>query len=167
MHKRFVKILAPLAVFAAGGLGASPAKLVDTPAPDFALRSVAGQNLRLSEFRSEVVILNFSSKWCGKCDAAMSVLESLQQRYGSGSVNVISVAVEGKPEKAAATIAELGLTYPLLLDTQQRVSKDYDLSRLPATLVIDREGTVRFIYQGSDATRADLLAAGVTALLDE
>jgi len=165
MHKRFQLLLAALTCLVMPGVGASPAKLVDGPAPDFALRSTAGRNLRLSEFRSEVVVLNFWSKWCGKCGPAMSSLERLHREYADADVNVIGVAVEGKPEKAAAAVAEYGLTYPMLLDATQQVSKQYDLSRLPATLVIDREGTVRSFYQGSDAGSQPQLAADVSALL--
>lgn len=167
MHRRYFNLLGTLALIMAGSVVASPARLVDSPAPDFALRSMAGSNLRLSEYRSEVVILNFWSRWCGKCAAAMDTLESLQQDYAEADVTVLGVAVEGKREKAAATIAELGLSYPMLIDDRQQVSKDYDLSRLPATLVIDREGTVRFIYQGSDAADSAALTANVNALLAE
>ncbi|MEE4185395.1 MAG: TlpA disulfide reductase family protein [Gammaproteobacteria bacterium] len=167
MHRRYFYLLAALALAGAGSVSASPARLLEAPAPDFALRSLSGSNLRLSEYRSEVVIVNFWSRWCGKCAAAMSTLESLQQQYADAGVRILGVAVEGKAEKAAATMAELGLSYPQLLDSTQQVSRDYDLSRLPATLVIDREGTVRFVYQGSDAADAAALAANVNALLAE
>jgi peroxiredoxin len=167
MHRRYLHLLGTLALVATGSITAAPTRLIDAPAPDFALRSMQGANLRLSEYRSEVVILNFWSRWCGKCAAAMTTLEALQQQYTNADVRVLGVAVEGKPATAAATIAELGLSYPMLLDSQQQVSRDYDLSRLPATLVIDREGSVRFIYQGSDAADAAALAANVNALLAE
>jgi peroxiredoxin len=167
MHKIPAYIVNALLALAATSVLASPAGLVGAPAPDFALRSMAGENLRLSEYRSEVVVLNFWSKWCGKCRNSMTALEALHLQHADADLNVLGVAIEGKATKAAETIAELGLSYPMLLDSTQDVSKAYDLSRLPATLIIDRTGAVRFLHQGFNADSRERMAADIAVLLAE
>lgn len=161
-------MLAALLVLAAGWVVASPARFVGAPAPDFALRSMAGDNLRLSEYRSEVVVLNFWSRWCGKkCGTAMTALEALQAEHDAADLHVLGVAVDGNPARAADVIRDLRLTYPMLLDAEQDVSKLYDLSSLPATLIIDRTGTVRFFHKGFNDDTRERVAADVALLLNE
>ena len=139
--------------------------LVGKPAPDFALKSVAGPNLRLSEYRSDVVVLNFWSNWCGKCINAVNALEELNRQHRSSGLRVFTIDVDGR--NGAQLAKEVDPGYPVLLDIKSRVSKAYDLSRLPITVVIDREGTVRFVQKGFKGTAEQQLQAEVLALLDE
>ena len=74
---------------------AAAALQVDEMAPDFVLRSLDDGNLRLSEFRSEVVVLNFWSVWCSNCRDAASALEEFYQQYESAGLQVLSVGVTG------------------------------------------------------------------------
>lgn len=135
-----------LAILAANPV--SPAELVNARAPDFALHSIDGDTLRLSEFRSEVVLLSFVSERCTRCRQSSPFFEELQNRYQADGLKVIGVDIQGKPESASHMVAELGLTFPVLLDTDQSVSRLYDLNQLPLTLLIDREGAVSFINKG-------------------
>lgn len=75
--------------------------------------------------------------------------------------------MDGDRGEAAATATELGLGFPILLDERQDASRAWDLSRLPATLVIDREGVVRYYHQGFDDATGALLAQQVNELLAE
>lgn len=137
------------------------------PAPDFALRSLAGKNLRLSEYRSEVVVLNFWSSWCGKCRQVMPVLDGLYQQHRDAGLHVLGVGVEGLFDKSSSVAAELELAFPILTDERQHVSKLYDLNRLPLTLIIDREGNVRYVHKGFDGDSGARIASQVAELLAE
>jgi peroxiredoxin len=137
-------------------------------APDFALRSLDGKNLRLSEFRSEVVVLNFWAPWCNKCRKSSSALNDLYQIHKDAGLHVLSIDVGANAADARDYAAELNLTYPVLPDNQQsEVSKAYDPGRLPLTLLIDRAGNIRFIHAGSESVSNQLIAAEVAALLAE
>jgi len=138
-----------------------------SPAPDFALRSLAGKNLRLSEYRSEVVVLNFWSSWCRKCQQAMPVLEDLYKQHGDNGLNVLAVGVEGLFDKSSEMAGELGLEFPVLIDERQEVSRLYDLNKLPLTLVIDRAGNVRYTHEGFGGDSGAEIAAEVAELLAE
>ena len=83
--------------FALSVASAAPDELVDSAAPDFALRSVADGNVRLSEFRSNVVVLNFWSGWCGPCGQVLPALNNLQTQHQSAGLQVIAVDVKGDP----------------------------------------------------------------------
>jgi peroxiredoxin len=145
--------------------GASSVSIGDR-APDFALRSLAGKNLRLSEYRSEVVVLNFWATWCNKCRDAMPVLNSIYQQYQPEGLQVFSVGVDGGSLKAAELATDMGITFPIMPDNEKKtVSRMYELGSMPLTLVIDREGNVRHIQKGFKRDSGEKIEAVVAKLL--
>jgi len=143
----------------------SSSELVDARAPDFALHSIDGNTQRLSEFRSEVVLLSFASERCTRCRQSLPFFEELHRRYQADGLKVIAVDIDGNPKSAGHVVAELGLTFPMLLDTDQSVSRLYDLNQLPLTLLIDREGTVRLVNKGFRGDSGAQIGAELDRLL--
>ena len=140
-------LLLGVALAACAGV-AVPAVAPAAPAPDFTLRSMGGSNLRLQEQRGQVVLVNFWATWCGPCRQEMPQLNRLYEKYkGSGFV-LLGVNVDEDTRKAADVAAKLGVTFPVLLDTEKTVSKLYDLSTMPSTVIIDRDGKVRYVHRG-------------------
>jgi len=123
---------------------------VDTKqlAPDFTLATLAGPNLRLEEYRGQVVLLNFWASWCGPCRQEMPVLDRLHQRYEDTGFAVLGVNVEGEKAPAQKIVDKTNVTFPVLIDEKQSVSELYDLEAMPSTVVIDRDGMVRYIHRG-------------------
>ena len=117
-------------------------------APDFTLRSMNGPNLRLAEQRGRVVMVNFWATWCGPCRQEMPQLDRLYQKYRSSGFVLLGVNVDDDARKAGDVAAKLGVTFPVLLDTDKAVSKLYDLSTMPSTVIIDRDGKVRYLHRG-------------------
>ena len=144
---------------------ASSAVDVGTPAPDFVLPSLESGNLRLSEYRSEVVVLTFWSANCARCEKAIPLYSSLQQQYGADGLNVLAISIEGDADAAVETRAEFGVGFPLLLDQKYRVSKAFKPGRLPATVVIDRTGQVVFVEEGFKRGSDEAIAAAVSELM--
>ena len=132
------------------GLAALPAAAVapEQPAPDFTLKSLEGTNLRLEEFRGQVVLINFWASWCGPCRQEMPVLDRLHQRYADTGFAVLGVNVEGEEGPARELLAKVPVTFPVLIDEGQRVSELYGLEAMPSTVVVDRDGVVRFVHHG-------------------
>jgi peroxiredoxin len=124
-----------------------------TSAPDFALKATDGRNLRLSEFRGAPVILTFWGSWCGECRNALATLDDIAART---STPVLGVNLVGNAERAASVASSLALHFPTLLDTRQSVARAYDVSRLPLTLLIDRDGAVRATWSGVPVPGDDL-----------
>ena len=127
---------------------ASAAVQLSAKAPDFTLRSVGGANLRLVELRGQVVLVNFWATWCGPCRQEMPHLNRLYDRYRSTGFVLLGVNIDDDPRAAADLAAKLGVHFPVLLDTDKKVSRAYDMSAMPATLLIDRDGRVRHIHRG-------------------
>jgi peroxiredoxin len=117
-------------------------------APDFTLRSAAGHNLRLAEQRGQVVLINFWATWCGPCRAEMPELNRLYAKYRNDGFVLLGVNIDDDPRTAMATAARLGLSFPVLLDADKSVSRLYDLGSMPATVLIDRDGRVRYLHRG-------------------
>lgn len=118
------------------------------PAPDFTLKSLDNKNLRLSEYRGQVVMLNFWASWCAPCRQEMPLLDELYQRYGKAGFTILGVNVEDNPGAAQKTLREIPVTFPILLDNNGQVSKLYDVSAMPTTYLIDRDGNVRHLHKG-------------------
>lgn len=121
---------------------------LDQTAPDFTLKSLGGDNLRLEEYRGKVVLINFWATWCGPCRQEMPILDRIRQRYQGAGFEVLGVNVEGKDPKARKIAKKLGVSFPLLFDDSQKVSADYDLQGMPFSVLIDRTGQVRYIHTG-------------------
>jgi peroxiredoxin len=118
------------------------------PAPDFTLKSAEGRNLRLQEQRGQVVLVNFWASWCGPCKVEMPHLNKLHDKYKASGFTLLGVNIDDDPRHGAATAAKWGLRFPVLLDADKRVAKLYDLGSMPATVLIDRDGKVRFLHRG-------------------
>ena len=127
---------------------AAAAALTSGTAPDFTLHSVAGANLRLKEQRGQVVMLNFWASWCGPCRQEMPQLDRLYEKYHAAGFQLLGVNVDEDVRNATGVSSKLGLHFPVLLDTEKKVSRLYDLSTMPSTVLIDRDGRVRYIHRG-------------------
>lgn len=117
-------------------------------APDFTLPSLDGPNLRLNEQRGQVVMINFWATWCGPCREEMPHLARLYDKYRPSGFTVFAVNIDEEPQKAAKLARQLGMRFPVLLDTDKKVSRLYDLSAMPSTVLIDRDGRVRYLHRG-------------------
>lgn len=117
-------------------------------APDFTLKSLEGSNLRLDEYRGQVVLINFWASWCGPCRQEMPLLDKIHQRYEDAGFSVLGINVEGKLDAAQEIENETHVTFPLLIDTDQTVSELYNLEAMPSSVLVDRDGVVRYIHRG-------------------
>lgn len=161
------KLLAGLAmtVFAASSLASSG--LAGQPAPDFALKSSTGENMRLSEYRGDVVMINFWATWCGPCRQEMPLLDQLYSRYERVGFNLLGVNIDDDSSRAMDMISELGVSFPVLFDDRKEVSRLYDVDAMPVTVLVDREGNVRYVHQGYKPGYEEKYLDQVRALLRE
>lgn len=140
--------IALLVAFAAVPALASKGALDGQEAPDFALKSLAGENLRLSEYRGEVVMINFWATWCGPCRQEMPLLDDLYNRYERVGFQLLGVNIDDEPRRAMEMAEELGISFPVLFDDRKEVSQLYRVEAMPVTVILDREGVVRYTHYG-------------------
>ncbi len=138
-----------------------------SPAPDFTLRTLEGPNLRLLEQRGKVVLLNFWATWCGPCREEMPQLNRLYEKYRPSGFTLLGVNVDEDSRNAAGIAGQMGVKFPVLLDSDKRVSKLYDLSAMPSTVLIDRDGRVRFLHRGYKSGTENEYEQQIRALLRE
>lgn len=140
----------------AAGLAATSQAAIALPssgahAPDFALRSTSGKNVRLSEYRGQVVMINFWATWCGPCRQELPLLNQIYGRYRNAGFVVLAVNVEEDANAAVKMAHRLNLGFPVLLDGDKRVSRLYDPTAMPVTVLVDRNGRVRHVHLGYKA----------------
>lgn len=136
-------------------------------APDFVLKSSSGANLRLSEYRGEIVMLTFWATWCGDCRSQLEQLGAMYDRYQDAGVTLLAVSLDQNQRQADSMAEGLGVRYPVLHDAGGEVGRLYDVSRMPVMLLIDRGGVVRDVFEGFRRGNEQQYLERVQALLRE
>ena len=154
-----------LSVFAATSLASSD--LTGQAAPDFALKNSSGDNVRLSEYRGDVVMVNFWATWCGPCRQEMPLLDELYSRYERVGFSLLGVNIDDDSRKAMNMVSDLGVSFPVLFDARKEVSKLYKVEAMPVTVLIDREGTIRYVHHGYKPGYEDKYLDQIRSLLRE
>ena len=149
------------------GSSYAASQLAGSRAPDFVLKSFAGENLRLSEYRGEVVLLSFWANWCGDCRAQLAQINSLYGSLADSGLQSLTVSMDTNQRDADEMIAALDMHYPVLDDVELEISRLYDVESLPIAVLIDREGIVREIIEGYSEGDEDQYLERVQALLME
>lgn len=119
-----------------------------TPAPDFTLKSNSGKNIKLSELRGSVVMINFWASWCGPCREEMPLLQQLYDRYQGMGFTLLGVNVDEESAAAEKMLKDTPVSFPVLYDQKNSVSKQYQVKAMPSTFIVDRDGNVRFLHKG-------------------
>lgn len=120
------------------------------PAPAFKLPARGGQEIALDQYKGQVVMINFWATWCGPCRQEMPLLESLHQKYRKAGFTLIGVNVEPDSKAAEEWLQKqkTPVSFPILFDTESKVSALYGVEGMPSSIIIDRQGKVRVIHQG-------------------
>jgi peroxiredoxin len=137
------------------------------PAPDFALRAAAGGNVRLSEHKGEVVVLSFWSSRCTPCRTQLTDLDHSLKTYASAGLAMYGVGVDDDPAQALEFAHSAAVAFPMLLDPAKDVARGYQIDNLPMTVLIDRNGTVRYVLRDYSEASHALYLTRLRALLNE
>ena len=143
------------------------AGLKQAHAPDFTLKSSNGENLRLSEYRGDVVLINFWASWCGPCRQEMPVLSELHDRYRALGFTVLGVNVEADTAQAKKLLKDMPVSFPVVFDSDSVVSKQYDVVAMPSTVLVDRDGNMRYLHKGYKSGLEDVYQQQVRELIRE
>ena len=127
-------------------------------APSFELKNSEGKIVTLSSLRGQVVVVNFWASWCPPCRAEMPALESVSEDYVKQGVVILGINAtnQDSSQSAQAFMAEMGLNFPILFDTDGAVSKLYQVSALPSTFFIGRDGIIQEVIIGGPISSSHL-----------
>lgn len=143
------------------------AAALQDPAPDFTLKSLSGENLKLSELRGEVVMVNFWASWCGPCRQEMPLLDQLYKRYQPMGFTILGVNVEEDAGVAKKVLQELPVSFPILFDQTNKISELYQVSAMPSTFLVDRDGKLRYLHKGYQPGYEEQYQAQIRELIRE
>jgi cytochrome c biogenesis protein CcmG, thiol:disulfide interchange protein DsbE len=138
--------------------GKIPAPQTGFLAPDFELKTLAGETIKLSDLRGQPVLVNLWATWCPPCRAEMPTLETVYNDYrGQGfTVLAVNMTSQDDPQAVPPFIKERGLTYPILLDEKGEIAKAYQMKSLPSSFFINRDGTIHEVVIGGPMAEATL-----------
>ena len=137
-------VVTPLIWILASGFGhdprAIPTTTIGSPAADFNLVSLDGDEVRLSSLKGRPVVINFWSTWCGPCVHEHPLLQAAARQRTD--VTFLGILYGDDADKARAYLERAGAAYPTLMDESQRVVVDYGVAGVPETFFIDSNGTI-------------------------
>ena len=150
-------------------LGAANAELMKGEAPNFTLKSLRGDNIKLSEHRGEVIMLSFWATWCDKCKQHFPVLNNIYLKYRDQGFTLLSINTEDEDDlaKVKKWLKGRRVAYPILLDTTHRVADKYEVADMPSTYLLDRDGELRYVHNGFEEGYEDEVIKQVRELMDE
>lgn len=125
-----------------------PAPWAGHPAPDFTLTDLEGRQWTLSELQGKPVVLNFWATWCLHCRREMPAIGAVYERFVDQGFVVVAVDVLESHDRAAAFAEELGLTFPVLLDSNGKVADAYRVRFIPTSFFVDKEGFISDKHTG-------------------
>ncbi len=121
-------------------------------APDFALQTLDGQTVKLSDFKGKPVLLNFWATWCEACKREFPAMQRLYSQLRSDGLEIIAVSVDRRNrDRIEEFVKTYGIDFPILLDPQQKARRDYFIRGLPTSYLIDSAGDLRGFISGARA----------------
>ena len=121
----------------------------EEPAGDFTLKSNQDKNIRLSDLRGQVVMLNFWASWCGPCRQEMPLLNSIHERYSPAGFTLLGINNDVSEEKANEFLRERPVDFPILYDLKGEVRKIYKkYEGIPLSIFIDCDGNIAEVHRG-------------------
>ncbi|MBI5183045.1 MAG: TlpA family protein disulfide reductase [Nitrospinae bacterium] len=112
-------------------------------APDFTLPDIKENNVTLSELRGKVVFLNFWATWCVVCREDLPSMERLYQRFKDDDFEMLTINIDKSGRSGVESyMKELGLTFPVLIDSGGKVSRMYQITGVPETFIIGKNGEI-------------------------
>jgi peroxiredoxin len=169
MHARFAALAFAclLALLGAAAAAAEPHDLLGQAAPDLVARGLGGENVRISEFRGDVVVVSFWSGACNTCRAQLEALDRIARTYRSAGLVVIGVNLDENLARAERFARAQDVGFPLLVSTPRGIGREFGIDRLPMVLFLDRAGVLRVAHREFKTRDEALYVRELRTLLNE
>ncbi|MFQ5791224.1 MAG: TlpA family protein disulfide reductase [Acidobacteriota bacterium] len=154
-----------LVCFGCRGRDQKRATAIGKPVPEVILPDLDGKMVRLSDFRGNVVVVNFWATWCPPCVEEMPSLEKLQNKLGRSGLEVVAISVDDDLEAIRQFQENFGLSFTLLQDEGAKVSHAFGTYKYPETYVLDREGSLAWKIVGPREWTSPQVLVNLTHLL--
>jgi peroxiredoxin len=151
MSRRLMRALAALCIaLCAGTAVAAGSMQVGSPAPAYTAESLDGGTVSLDSLRGRVVLLNVWATWCPSCRDEIPFIAKLQSTESARGLQVVGISVDDAADRQQVlnALPVLGINYPVWLDPEDRIGRLHRSKGLPASVLIDRAGVVRWRHEG-------------------
>lgn len=159
-----------LALSACGGAERAPAATlaIGAPAPAYTAQRMDGTPVALANHKGEAVMLNVWATWCKPCREEIPALDSLHREFGPRGFRVVGVSIDvaGDTAEIAGFARQLGASYDLWLDPDDKVSTTFRAIGVPSTALIDRDGVLRWRHMGPVRANDPALRALLDSVLN-
>ena len=130
---------------------------VGQPAPDFSLQDLSDRPVTLASYRGQkLVLMDFWASWCGPCRMSMPGLQELQEKFKERGLEVLSVDQGDAPDLVRDFIGRKKYTFHVVLDREGQVGSQYGIKAIPALILVDKDGLVRWMRVGYSPHDTDL-----------
>jgi len=146
----------PAALAAVVLLAAMPAR-ADAPA----------NPLDLSRYKGKVVYLDFWASWCAPCKLSFPYMERMTAAYPRAAFVVIAVNVDHSRQRADAFLSQVGASVPVVYDPKGVIATKYHVSEMPTSILIGRDGRVRYTHLGFFENKTPQYEAHIEELIHE
>jgi peroxiredoxin len=110
--------------------------------PEFSLSDLTGRNIHLKDFRGKLILLNFFATWCHPCREEMPGMERLFRSHRAKGFVVVAVNLQEGATMVRPFVEKLKLSFPIVLDAEGTISREYGVRALPVTFLIGRDGKI-------------------------
>ncbi len=117
-------------------------------APNFELKDLSGNTVRLESYRGHPVLLDFWATWCGPCRMSIPLVQAFYARHKSEGMMVLGLNIDDEPSGVYGFVKLFKMTYPVVFAGNSSVPSDYEVEGIPHFVFIDPQGRVVRVYQG-------------------
>ncbi len=162
---RFLLILVTAAFL---GRGLSQEK-EDLPAPDFKGKTIKGNEIKLSDFKGKVVLLDFWASWCPPCREEMPQLVKFYKTHNNPDFQLIAVNIDNNAGNMQKFLDKLfpQPEFPIIEDDAQKIPALFNIEAMPTTIFIDKKGNIRYRHDGFKDSYVNDFNTELTQLLKE
>jgi len=112
-------------------------------APEFSLEDLDGNEVRLTDQRGQVVLVNFWATWCGPCLQELPHIQQIHEKYQDQGLVVLAISTDHQKSAVRPFVEKNGYTFPVLF-VDEEVENVYQIRGIPVVYLIDRTGVIRF-----------------------
>jgi peroxiredoxin len=142
-------------------------RLIGLHAPPFRLDDLAGDPIRVDQFRGKVVVLDFWASWCAPCIESLPEVYRLVRSFGDDRCQWLGINLQESHEQAAEIANRLKIENKILLDSEGKVASLYEATAIPLIVVIGKNGIVHRVFYGMEPQSIESLRSAIEACLNE
>jgi len=141
---------------------------IGKPAPDFSLPNIASTTLSsLSQYRGQVIYLDFWASWCPPCRTSFPLLETLYKKHNKSGFVVVAINMDEEVEAMARFLKLYPASFDILRDPEGEWADTYAVEAMPTSFIIDKTGVIRHIHSGFSKSDIVDIEVKITELLAE